>query len=330
MRTEDEQQLATRMRKMVEVVDSPPHNFASRARKAHRGRRRKLRGSAAIGMLAVAVLAGGIVLRAEGRAAPASFGGALVVKSGSLVTVSGLVILPSGGLPTLCAPGSARSAGPSSCAGDSLLLSHVDVTKLASRYTSRSGSFGYSTFSGIWHPGRLTVSNQQAGAPPGQGLGATSPVHEGPSPCTSPPGGWPSGVPNWQPIYAYQAAHRSSLVALTTWRPERLVVPTLTTTDPSGAKAALDPTVGSQICIVPSKYSVEQVVTTQRALGNVLSLGLPKSAAPADDIGFTAQVDNAGQESITVFALLMDPALQKLLSQTPPGLVQARFWINRK
>jgi hypothetical protein len=172
--------------------------------------------------------------------------------------------------------------------------------------------------SGIWQSDGLHVTS--VGPPRSEDADAslTTP------PCATPPGGWatvaPSKTPNLDDAAFdhYKSAHPSVVVTVASFRPSDLApVLTIASTDPVATRAALASSYPRALCVVRSKFSVEQVRQGRRDVRHAF---LANRLPGAD--GFGSGVGSDGQPTIDLMVLNDRPALHIQLAKVAPGLLR--------
>ncbi|HWL34775.1 MAG TPA: hypothetical protein VNQ77_01150 [Frankiaceae bacterium] len=224
------------------------------------------------------------------------------------------------------------------CAFSGVAVNGVDLNVLGGRREIGGVVFGRAWLKGVLRDGTLTVVEQEAprAAPapaPTMGLGE--------SPCAPPPGGWaadspqpePAGdgttlydQPSLGPLDRFADANPGEIVYVRYVIPVRNHSVVMTAVrNVAKVEAALRPVYGPRICIVQSRYAKDDVRQARRALTE-LGDTPDGRAAGVWDAGETQTPE--GQPRVDAKAAFMIPALERLLTQYPPGLVHVDVWLR--
>lgn len=312
---------------------TPSRDLVAQASAQVRRTRRRRAGLGSVAAVAVALVAGVAIDTSTGPApaapstdtsTPSPTTNQGIVRPGDLVRVQGTVYAPSGRTPELCGTLQIIDTLPAGVGcNEALTLSHLDPSQLTtpSAALAAPGILGTATFTGVWYPGHLDVRSQTAGEPAQTDDTFTDSLKH--VPCPTPPGGWrssPGGAispPDMAGVEDYKAAHPTEVLSVAVFHPAGGTVIVLAVTDPAAAEAALAANFTGRLCVVRSRWTTAEVTAVHNA---VHQLGLTDPTAGLSNGGTTVSPD--GQLAIGVSAIARDPAVDRLLRQAPPGLVQ--------
>ncbi|BEP14614.1 hypothetical protein acdb102_29250 [Acidothermaceae bacterium B102] len=236
------------------------------------------------------------------------------VAPGDLVTVTGLVAYPPGKAPQLCSPFMSTVDNP-----DPLLeCPGVSSTLVLSSYVKDPELGDYLTLTGHWSPNSLRVTKEVTG-PRDVSFPEVTGFEHMSVPCPTPAGGWPKGPPDWSAMNDFALRHRVLVqevsASFQAGRDRAAIV--IAATDPAAVLAVLGPVYGPRLCVVQSRYSVQQMQATRRAYDTLTSA----QELPLD-------LTDAGQPDVRLERDVRDAATERFLRAAAPGLVRTAFWIE--
>ena len=249
----------------------------------------------------------------------------MVVREGDQVTASGRVMRDQTGgwfePPLFVAqPGGVpRQVRPASRVA--VRIVGADFDELSGRFQRQGAVEGYAILTGTWSAGHLRVEHQ---APPERQRGER-PRWRMP-PCPPPDGGWPtrfrgSGDRNLD----YDLGHLRETgvaVAVTCFRPsDDQAVLVVAATDPEVVEAHLRPQLGQLLCVIPSKWSRDELEAVRAHLH-----------AHHEDWnlyqwGYRTTGDGQGQISACLTRML--PEVAEWAASLPSGILRLQPWLAR-
>jgi len=248
-----------------------------------------------------------------------------VAADGDRVTASGRVVHDETGdwfeppLPVAMPAGLPRRVRPAS---------RVAVRIIGAEFNGLSGQFeregaveGYAVLTGIWAAGLLRVEHQ---APPEPRTGERPPWRL--PPCAAPEGGWPRltwGDGDRNLDYDLGDLRDTGVaVAVTCFRPsEDQAVLVVAATDPEAVEAQLRPQLGQLLCVIPSKWTREELDAVRSHLN-----------AHHEDWnlyrwGYGSASDGQGQVSARLTRML--PEVSQWAGTLPSGILKLQPWLAR-
>jgi hypothetical protein len=136
----------------------------------------------------------------------------------------------------------------------------ADFDHVTDRHEQNGAVEGWATVSGTWSGGEIQVERQSSRLPAGPG---DEPTRETP-PCPPPPGGWPHGA-NGGDLGSLDfdlgdLTETGAAVSVVAFRPGRdQAVLVVAAADPDAVEARLRPQLGPRLCIVPSRWTRQQI-----------------------------------------------------------------------
>ncbi|MDX6214217.1 MAG: hypothetical protein QOF82_3304 [Frankiales bacterium] len=264
-----------------------------------------------------------------------------VVTPGGRVQVTGLVLLRGHGHPAeLCSPNQMGWDVPGDIEGyrapdqcqdkDPLILTGVDAARLSYRQTSHGVATGWASLEGVWTPGHLTVTDQQAATlsrirqPPALLPSLTRP------PCAAPAGGWPSsttstsGTANLKPYAAFTSTHPGVVTSFAFFQPSSTrYVLVIAATNPGAVRASLSPIYKHRLCVVRSRWTLRQVHAAAATAGAYNTEQGIVTVDPGQ-----VNVGRDGQPVVYLFTAVADAAAATAQRSAPRGLIETRAWIT--
>jgi hypothetical protein len=313
-----------------------PHDLPRRVVRAHR-RRRHAMVAVSVATLAAATFATAVVARppadrAAGPATPRVVGGTgfVVAKAGEPVRFCRWATSGEGGVRDALAGsrGSREPGGEPRCEELGVVVEGADLDALDHRTVVGSTVAGEARLEGVLEGGTLTVTRQ---APPDPRPVEES-VTDEPLPCPAPPGGWPpdSTLPRGMDAIHGQSAldvvarryPDNVLLVLdgAAWTPN-LTVYVVVAVDPDLVAAEMRATVGDRICFVRSRYTRDQIYGTLADL---------ERRRDRRDLVIEPGTGLTSDRQFVVYAVVVahDDAVERLVREYPPGLVEVRPWLE--
>jgi hypothetical protein len=305
----------------------------------------------ALGVAAAAVIGGGILLALPeddadtlGTRQPEQR--SQVVRDGTRVTATGMVVAVPDRPVRFCAPVARTSVGyapgqepaPEYCELG-VDAEGVDLTALEHRREKDGAVEGYASLTGTYRGGTLVVEQQARPAPPSSG----DEDHDAP-PCEAPEGGWPRDPsilrgPGYEPegdanmmaeqpaMDRYSAEHPGDVVTIALLRPfpDSVLMGVSAVDDAAAARAeeALRPMYGERLCVVVSRFTRAQVTAAQQAIpvGGEEGVRLGVMGGAGEGVSDDLQVE------VGYDVVMVTEELQRRAEQHPPGLLVLRPWL---
>jgi hypothetical protein len=181
---------------------------------------------------------------------------------------------------------------------------------------------GWATLTGTWSSGRLAVHRQDARDRPAVAVDDFGDWAV--PPCPPPAGGWPkSGRGRDEDNLCFDLAdleETGAAVAVTTFRPgKRQLVLVVAAADVDAVEAQLRPQLGSRLCVVPSRWTRQEL----RAVLDHLS-------GRWEDWGIygAGEVNTGqGQASVTANLARVLPEIAAWATPLPDGILALRPWL---
>jgi hypothetical protein len=245
----------------------------------------------------------------------------VVLHDGSRARATGHVVAYGGEVwfePPLPTPAIAHAPGheppPRPC-GLGVLTSGVDLDRLAARFAKDEGVGGWATLTGIWRSDHLDVIHQSDSV---RDPSPWRPEWTIP-PCPPPPRGWPQ-VPEGSNLEPRPPEKIPGKVSLVLFRPSPTqVVLVVATSRPEAAEELLRPVYGDALCIVPSRWSPDQVEAVRATVGERWDeWGIYESG---DRIGGDAQV------TVTLKVVRVLAEMAQWTRALPYGLLDVTPWL---
>jgi hypothetical protein len=211
------------------------------------------------------------------------------------------------------APGHEPPPRPS---GVGVLTRGVDTDRLSFRVEKDGGIEGWATLTGVWRGELLDAVEQSEQRPepdPWRPLWGTPP-------CPPPVGGWPR-VPEGSNIEPSPPELIPGGVSVVVFRPTTTqVVLVVATSEPAAAEKLLRPMYGDALCVVPSRWSPDQVEVVRKALAeNWAAWGVYQ---------FGDQVGDDAQVSVVVDVVRVLPSIAEWCRTLPYGIVEVTPWLS--
>jgi hypothetical protein len=235
------------------------------------------------------------------------------------VGASGLVEARSSSDVRFCVPQTLESLkpGPPPC-GPFVKAIGVDLSRLSNRRTVDGVTLGDAHLAGTLRDGTLYVSKQTPPRPTGEEPSLRQP------PCLAPQAGWAhsDAPPSLDSVDEYERAHPQDVSSVALFHPTaRTWVVTIASTNPASTRAILGSTYPNELCVVPSRYTVDQVSV---ALATLTSFA-ERHQYGIYGVGRGAAQD--GQPTVIVSAVVGSPALDAEISSLPARLVRVEPWL---
>jgi len=196
----------------------------------------------------------------------------------------------------------------------------ADFDALARRAEADGQVQGWASLTGIWSTGQLRIEQQTApeAAPRVTGNRWVTP------PCPTPAGGWPQVTRRGDIELDYDLGDLESsgaAVAVTLFRPaENHAVLVIAAADPTAVEAWLRPQLGLSLCVVPSRWSKNQLEGVRSHLSehferwHLLQLGTPH--------------DQDGQPHVAADLARVRPDIAACTATLPAGIVELKPWMT--
>jgi hypothetical protein len=192
----------------------------------------------------------------------------------------------------------------------------VDLGALDRRREKAGAIEGWAHLSGVWQDGGLLVQSQE---PPIFRVDPRSPRWSEP-PCPPPLGGWPHGAVNENLEAGDLQQADTSIVALALFRPSSTqVVLVIASTEPSRVQAKLQEPFGQRLCVIPSRWTKDQV----RDAAEQLRINMDRWQIYIS--GETVTED--GQTLVEAATVRVLPAMVDWARPLPDGLVKITPWL---
>jgi hypothetical protein len=196
----------------------------------------------------------------------------------------------------------------------------VDLDRLDRRQQHATGIEGWTTLTGTWQSQRLRVRTQTSWQPPDSRRGRrTDP------PCAPPPQGWPRNgehgnpMPSAPPDDEWEAL---SIMQVAWFHPAGAgPVLVVSAEDPARVERLLRPEFGAALCVVPSRYTRQQIEGVARRLrvegeSRRWLISMHGSGVGGD-----------GQPRLTVELARVVPAMAEWAATVPDGLLAVDVWL---
>lgn len=188
----------------------------------------------------------------------------------------------------------------------------VDLTDLADRLEKNGSVGGWAWLAGAWEDERLIVTEQ---GPP-RWTPSRDPEWSRP-PCPPPPDGWPADEgplePLSDPLNRYVTSYTYFRPA-----PDRAVA-VIASERPAELAAVLVPRYGSRVCVVPSRWTRDQLVSTSDRLRESMRPWLIYA------LGESSGED--GQAVISIELTRVVPGFAAWAHDVPDGLLRVEPWL---
>jgi hypothetical protein len=197
----------------------------------------------------------------------------------------------------------------------------ADFDAVARRFEQDGLVEGWAAVTGTWSGERLRAERQD---PPVR----TPAAHArwAAPPCPPPPGGWPVTRRRGDVELSYDLgdlAETGAATARTLFHPgPDQAVLVIAAADPAAAEARLRPQLGASLCVVPSRWTKDQLDAVRGHLGqrwqqwNLLQLG-PRHGED-------------GQPHIAASLVRVLPEIAAWATSLPPGIVALEPWLTRQ
>jgi hypothetical protein len=212
-------------------------------------------------------------------------------------------------------PGGAPAPLPSEFA---IPVDGADFVHLAHRY-DRDGSIeGLTTVYGVWRGDRVRIDRQTD-----EPLEPSSPIWSDP-PCAPPPGGWPQGtnggfVDNLD-FELGDLEETGAAVTAVIFRPsEDQAVLVVAATDIAAVEARLRPQLRDRLCVVPSRWTREQLDDAQ---GHLMSM-----AERWRVWQFGPRCDEQAQATMSATLVQVTDEIAGWVAGQPDGLISLDPWL---
>ncbi len=192
----------------------------------------------------------------------------------------------------------------------------VDLDQLTDRREHDGAVEGWATLGGRWRGGLLAVTSQ---APFG-GLQHNENSRWDSPPCDPPAGGWPRGSDH-ENISHLVDLDDEDIVSVATFRPsDNQAVLVVASGNPDVTRERLSPVLGERLCVIASRWALDQIEEIQRRLRGT------DSDWTYLEGGQTTGPD--GQILITAHVVRVVVQLVAYAATVPDGLLQVSAWLT--
>lgn len=193
-------------------------------------------------------------------------------------------------------------------------LHGADMTAVATDHGPDGSIPNWATVTGVWSDAGIEVRHQSPRRPePSHAADWTRP------PCPAPAGGWPTGTNGGETenltFDLGDLEDTGAAVTVVTFRPgPHQAVLVVAAGDPAAVESRLRPQLGPRLCVVPSRWTREQLDTASATLRDHLHDWTVSS--------FGHGVDHRGQAFVGVRLFRVLPELAHWAAALPDGLLQ--------
>jgi hypothetical protein len=197
-----------------------------------------------------------------------------------------------------------------------VLVRGVDLGRLSNRFEKDGGVSGWASLTGTWRDGYLDVVEQSE---EWREQDHWQPVWVDP-PCSPPADGWPR-VPAGSNIEPSPPETIPGMVSVVLFRPTTTqVVLVVASSQPDAAEALLRPLYGDALCVVPSRWTPEQVESVRQAMQE--NWAAWRVYETGNRSGEDAQV------TVTAKVVQVVPAMADWSRSLPYGIADVTPWLR--